>query len=52
MDLRDVGPVHCAVPQLGLVALVAVGRGWPPEPRYLALVLLAASPFVVQLVRR
>lgn len=52
VDLRNVGPVECALPNLGLAALVAVARGWPPEPAYLALVALAAVPFAVQLVRR
>ena len=52
MDLRNVGPVECALPNLGLAGLVAVARGWPPEPGYLALVAVAAAPFVVQLLRR
>jgi signal transduction histidine kinase len=45
-------PVPCALWGLLLAAVLVVARGWPPDPRYLALLGVAVLPMVAQIVLR
>jgi signal transduction histidine kinase len=45
-------PVLCAAWGLSLAVVLAVARGWPPEPRYLALLGVAVLPMLGQILRR